>query len=368
MKVIDQKMQEGIEKGVYPGAALWVGLEGRSVHEGYYGWGCLTPETIRLQKTMAFDWASLTKPLATTCIVMSLMDRQEISLDRKIKDWFSEKGTKFHGEITLQHLLEHSSGLPAWRPYFEAFRKEGEKKDREALKRELLGWILKEPLLHRPGTSRIYSDLGFILLQIILEQETSRSLDQLFQERVVVPLDLKEVGYQKIRSPFLGKDSPLQERLQQFVATEYCPWRQRLLCGEVHDDHAAFLEGVAGHAGLFGTLGGAISLIEAIRHAYQGDDRWISPSLVRDFLGPQRPWALGWDRPEENCSQAGQYFSRNSIGHLGFTGCSVWVDWEKDWQVILLTNRIHPTRDNDQIKGFRPKLHDAIYEIITKKN
>ena len=353
-------MQEGLGKGVFPGASLWVGFRGQEVHKGFYGNGCVEPKIIPLQSSTKFDWASLTKPLATTCVVMSLVAKGEMDLKQPVGDWVPK--------ITLQHLVEHSSGLPVWQPYYRDLIPPKELKDRETTRDYLLDRITQESLLAKPGTKRIYSDLGFILLQIILERHTKKSLDQLFQERVVGPLQLSEVRFELLTCEML-RDYPLAEkRLHQFAATEFCPWRKRLLVGEVHDDHAALLGGVAGHAGLFGTLEGAASLVQALVRAYKGNDDWLPSQVVRDFLGPHRKWPLGWDRPALKDSQAGKYFSENSVGHLGFTGCSVWIDWEKDWQVVLLTNRVHPTHENEKIKEFRPELHDVIYETITKKN
>ena len=152
--------------------------------------------------------------------------------------------------------------------------------------------------------------------------------------------------------------------------TEDCPWRERVIRGEVHDENAFALGGYSGHAGLFGTVDDVYHIVNMLRGHYRGGRRdFFRPETVRDFfrrqdLVPGCTWALGWDTPSEESSSAGNYFSRNSVGHLGFTGTSVWMDLDKDVIVILLTNRIHPTRNNERIKAFRPKLHDTVMEEL----
>jgi serine-type D-Ala-D-Ala carboxypeptidase len=333
MNKIDQKMEEGVKTGVYPGAALWVRYQGSVIHERHY----------YLSNTTWFDLASLTKPLATVNVAMALVNEGVIQLGQE---------SAYPG-VTVKHLLEHSSGLPDWKPYYKQLIPLWEKG--EPVQDKLFKLILEEPLLSSPGAKRLYSDLGFILLQKVLEDVTQQSLKHLYDTKVKTLLHISELDY----CPLNGQSS------YTYAETGSCSWRHRLLCGEVHDDHAALLGGVAGHAGLFGTLKGVAEMVEKLVEVYAGNGSWLSQEVLHNFIGPQRRWALGWDRPEGKDSQAGQFFSKNSIGHLGYTGCSLWMDWEQDWQVILLTNRVHPDRENNKIKQFRPELHDIIYETIT---
>ena len=151
--------------------------------------------------------------------------------------------------------------------------------------------------------------------------------------------------------------------------TEHCPWRKRVLCGEVHDDNAYAMGGVAGHSGLFASAKDLDILLGRLKDSYHGVNPLVPQGLIREFWTrdgsvPESTWCLGWDTPSPSGSSAGAHFSANSVGHLGFTGTSVWLDLERDRHVILLSNRVHPSRDNEAIRAFRPVIHDHIVEAL----
>jgi len=151
--------------------------------------------------------------------------------------------------------------------------------------------------------------------------------------------------------------------------TENCPWRKKILCGEVHDDNAYAMGGVAGHAGLFSSARDLHTLLVRMNRCLHGKDGFLPQSLVREFLTKDESaahsnFALGWDTPSPDASASGSLFSSRSVGHLGFTGCSIWWDLEKDCHVILLTNRVHPSRKNEKIRDFRPRIHDQIMKVL----
>jgi CubicO group peptidase (beta-lactamase class C family) len=151
--------------------------------------------------------------------------------------------------------------------------------------------------------------------------------------------------------------------------TEHCPWRKRVLCGEVHDDNAYAMGGVAGHAGLFASATDVHALATRLRACHRGEDDFVPPELMRLFwtragLVPGSTWALGWDTPSPGGSSAGSGFGPEAVGHLGFTGTSLWIDLARDLHVIFLTNRVHPHRENDRIREFRPRVHDAVMEVV----
>jgi CubicO group peptidase (beta-lactamase class C family) len=233
----------------------------------------------------------------------------------------------------------------------------------EERKRILREQILKDPLAYSPGKEYLYSDLGFMILEWIIEESAGMTMRKFVEQNFYQPLSLE--------STFLSTASlPLPFKREIFAATEDCPWRRRVIQGEVGDENAWALGGYSGHAGLFGPAEEVYVIVKLLREHYLGKrDDYLKPETVRTFFTRQdmvkgSDWCLGWDSPSEENSSAGRYFSRNSVGHTGFTGTSVWMDLDRDVFVILLTNRVHPTRDNEKIKTFRPKLHDLIMEEL----
>jgi len=161
----------------------------------------------------------------------------------------------------------------------------------------------------------------------------------------------------------------LEPITEMIAPTERCPWRKRLLCGEVHDDNAWVMGGVAGHAGLFSSARDIDSLLNCLQRCYEGEDDFIPQAIIREFWTvnaavPGSTWALGWDTPAATGSAAGTLFSSHTVGHLGFTGTSIWLDLDRRRHIVLLSNRVHPTRENDAIREFRPILHDLVNQAL----
>jgi len=290
-----------------------------------------------------FDIGSVTKAVATTTILARAVDRKEISLEDTVGKWLPEfEGTAYAG-LVLSDLLSHSAGLLWWYPIYkepkgisliELFKRE-EKTFCEA----------------PPGTRTVYSDLGFLLLGLVLEKYHGPLRSQLHAE-VIEPLDLKATQY-----------GPVQPKLA--VATEYSEEKKLPILGEVFDENAAFLGGECAHAGIFSTAEDLVAWATGWLFAVQGKSGWISKKTAERFTQPANrvpgsPWAMGWDTKSPTGSSAGTLLSEKSFGHLGFPGCSVWVDPVASAVVVLLTNRIHPSRLDERIKVLRPKLHDAI--------
>jgi CubicO group peptidase (beta-lactamase class C family) len=207
-----------------------------------------------------------------------------------------------------------------------------------------------------------------MLLGEIVELLGHTTLDRFCHERIFRPLGMRSTGYIDLVHLRLRRIQPVTD---QIAPTERCPWRGGVLCGEVHDDNAWAMGGVAGHSGLFSTARDIHVAIEKLRACWRGEDDFLPPWLVqrvwrRDDAVPGSTWGLGWDTPTPGSSSAGSRVSAHAVGHLGFTGTSVWVDLERDAHVILLTNRVHPSRENDRIREVRPRLHDAIWEILDR--
>jgi CubicO group peptidase (beta-lactamase class C family) len=216
----------------------------------------------------------------------------------------------------------------------------------------------------RPGSRALYSDLNFILLDWILERVNGRPSNALFSEWLAQPLSLASLFFVDLKSPV---EAVRARQGHNFAATERCPWRGRTLIGEVHDDNTYAMGGVSGQAGLFGTIEDVGAAADAWLASFLRGGGVFEPSLVRQFWHrsdvPGSTRALGFDTPSPTASQAGGHFGPNTVGHLGFTGTSLWIDPDRELIVALLTNRIHPTRENDTIKQFRPVLHERVAEL-----
>lgn len=357
---VDILMHQAVEEGAFPGAVLLISVEDKVLSHSAYGHASIIPSRQLMTTNTLFDLASLTKPLATTMAIMTLVANGELEIDQEIGDILGLGRDNPKAGITLRQLLSHSSGMPAYQPYFERLRAYPPGERKKILRR----WLLDEPLAAIPGEAALYSDLGFILLEWIMEKASGQGLDEFVSANIYQPLGLVFTGFRPLNSRSLPDPGVI-------AATEECPWRKKVLCGEVHDDNAYAVGGVCGHAGLFGTAEELYGLLRMILKAYQGETETgiFSRELMSIFLARQgsprgTTWALGFDTPSEEGSSAGRYFGRKSAGHLGFTGVSFWMDLEGGIIVILLTNRIHPSRTNEKIKAFRPRIHDAVMEAL----
>ncbi len=354
----DILMQQAVKDRVFPGGALLVSKQGRLQFFKTYGvtnnnsGRPLSPETV-------FDLASLTKPLATTLAIMRLVQQRRLALSDSLGALLPSFAATTKSAITLEQLLNHTSGMPDHREYFKQLRLLPTAARIDALQ----AFLVNEALINPIGQKTVYSDLGFMVLGWIIEARSEMRLDRFVSAEIYQPLGLRGLFFIDLHGPTVPEQ---QERL--FAATEECPWRKRVLEGMVHDDNAYAMGGVAGHAGLFGTAADVHALVQELLASVSG---WVhqgifQPEVVQRFLAlpmdDRRP--LGFDRPALENSSSGSYFSKRTVGHLGFTGTSFWVDLERAIIVVLLTNRVHPSRNNEGIKTFRPELHDAVMKNI----
>jgi CubicO group peptidase (beta-lactamase class C family) len=373
---IKDVLTKGAREGVFPGAALLVARAGEVCARHEEGQRVLDPEPAPVERNTVFDLASLTKPLATTLAMMRLVDEGKIGLDQPLGEILPQAPLKDKEAITPRLLLSHSAGLVDWKPYyFKLVNHEAEER-----KTVLRKWIIDEPFAYEPGNGSLYSDLGFVLLEWVIDEVSGERLPDYLEKNFYDPLGLERLFFieNSPRSPFIKGGSAEGEALdrggrvgvEEFAVTEDCPWRKRVIRGEVGDENAFAVGGYSGHAGLFGTVDDVCSIVNMLREHYRGErNDFFRPETVQEFFRRQdlvtgSTWALGWDTPSKEGSSAGKYFSENSVGHLGFTGTSVWMDLDKDVIVILLTNRIQPTRNNERIKTFRPRLHDTVMEEL----
>jgi CubicO group peptidase (beta-lactamase class C family) len=363
-------MRAALERGVFPGAVLLVRLRGRVAYHRAFGLAARLPVPEPATLDTIYDLASLTKPLATATAVLCLTQDGRLGLDTPIQETLDELAGSPVGAATIRHLLSHRAGLPAWRPLYQRIalcdRTPPGLRGRDDAKRVTLALIRDETLQAPPGTQGLYSDLGFILLGFLVERVTGMTLAEYCRQRVYDRVGAGELFFIESEGGQVGRPAGDPADPLRIAATEQDPWRGRLLRGEVHDENAWALGGVAGHSGLFGTADAVAVLAGRWLEGCLGRPSRLSPGLVRNFL--EQPaqtsgasWASGWDRPSPP-SAAGARFSARSFGHLGFTGTSVWVDPAVELEVVFLSNRVHPSRANDAIRAFRPQLHDLIYK------
>jgi CubicO group peptidase (beta-lactamase class C family) len=296
-----------------------------------------------------YDIASLTKPMATAAIAMSLVADGSITLDLPLAELIPGVAPT----VRIFHLLGHGAGYPAHRRYFTDMKRCADARD------ELVRRAVAEPLEREPGVKAVYSDLGYILLGRAFEVQCGMSLDQLFKERVAEPVGLSNTSYVD-----LDAGQQLDERFQ-VAPTERYPDRG-LATGEGHDENAYVAGGVLGHAGLFATAGDVAKFGAAMCASWHGEGP-LDQNVVREFFqrsaAPDTSWRLGWDTPSPTMgvSHAGDRWPRDgAVGHLAFTGCSLWLHPQRRWVAAFLSNRVHPHRDGDGIKDLRRGVMDEI--------
>ena len=347
-------IEKAIADKAFPGATLAVGYKDKvALHAfGRLSYAAKAPQ-VNL-RTM-YDVASLTKVIVTTTLVEKLVEgdfKSPLNLDapieRYLPEWASGPQPEWRHRVTVRHLMTHTSGLPAFKEYWRISKG----------KEDTLRMIFAEPLEYEPGTKMIYSDLGIILMAEIIQRLTGRTLDDLAREYIFGPLGMKDTMYK-----------PPKKLWPQIAPTEFdAQFRRRLVQGEVHDENAFAIGGVSGHAGVFSTAPDLAAFCQMLLNGgVYAHERILRRATIAQFIAPQalsgNTRTLGWVVPTEG-SSSGHYFSPHSFGHTGFTGTSIWIDPDRQLFVVLLTNRVNPTRENHKIAEVRPALHDAVMQAL----
>lgn len=368
---VEKAFAQAIDQRIIPGAVLIVRCAGEIVYQGAFGYRTLIPDPQPLRLDTVFDLSSLTKPLATTIVVMMLVREGKLRLEDRLTRFFHNFGVYGKGGITFRHLLAHCSGLASWRPFFQqvAEVEKGGKVNFMAshgAKEFVYEQIHREKPEAPPATKVIYSDLNFILLGETVERIVGTGLNRICREKIYRPLKLNSTDFIDIS---MVRSRRLEPVAEMFAATEICPSRKRLLVGEVHDDNAFAMGGVAGHAGLFAPARDVDRIAAELIASWAGRSEFIPQQVMQEFWRrdtsvPGSTWALGWDTPSPQHSSSGHHFSPDAVGHLGFTGTSLWIEPARAISITLLTNRVHPRRDNQGIREFRPRIHDLIMESL----
>jgi beta-glucosidase-like glycosyl hydrolase/CubicO group peptidase (beta-lactamase class C family) len=348
MLEVDRVVDGFLEQKAFPGAVLAVGKDGALVHLKAYGRQTYDKDATPVTTETLYDLASLTKVIVTTTMAMSLVDAGRLDLAKPVSAFLPRFSGGDKDKVTVWHLLTHSGGVDWWAPLYK------DAKGKDAYLEKIYAMDLK----FAPGAKSVYSDLGILLLGEILERVAGESIDQFARERIFRRLGMKDTGYR-----------PPKELLARVAPTEFDKeWRGRLVHGEVHDENAAGLGGIAPHAGLFGSAGDLARFAQMLLNGGVYDQqRLVSRATVERFVAkagvPDSSRALGWDTTSQG-SSAGTLMSARAFGHTGFTGTSMWMDPERQLFVILLTNRVHPTRENNLIRQARPAVADAVMRAL----
>ena len=351
LRNIDHIMNEAIFDSTFPGGVVTVLKDGNIAYQE--GFGYETYEKLNpIKEDAVYDLASLTKVTATTAAIMKLVEEEKISLTDKIGNYIPEFSSGNKKNITIENFLLHNSGLPPFRVYVDSLK--SEKKIIEAIK--------NEPLTYETGTDYRYSDLGFILLGEIIEQVTGKPLDQYLRETFYYPLGMSSTFFnpKKMGEYFSDRIPPTE------IDTVF---RDTTVHAEVHDERSYFLNGVAGHAGLFSSSRDlAIFCQMLLNDGWYAGRRYLEPSTIQKFTKRQAKHSnrgYGFDRKSGKNSTAGSLTSKKTFGHLGFTGTSYWIDPERDLAIIILTNRTYPYRSyGKNISNIRAKIADTVVSSI----
>jgi beta-N-acetylhexosaminidase len=347
-------IENAIADHAFPGATMAVGYRGKV---SYHAFGKLSYDSNSPATKIdtMYDLASLTKVVVTTTLVEKLVEGDfpsplflDAPIERYLPEWSTGPQPEWRHRVTVRNLMTHTSGLPPFKEYWRTSKG----------KADTLSKIFAEPLEYEPGTKVVYSDLGIILMAEIIQRLTGEPLDQLAREYIFDPLGMSNSMY-----------NPPKKLWPEIAPTEIDnQLRHRLVQGEVHDENAYAIGGVSGHAGVFSTSPDLAAFCQMLlnRGIYE-HHRIVKRATLSEFTAPQAvakdTRTLGWVVPTEGGS-SGHYFSAHSYGHTGFTGTTIWIDPDRQLFVVLLTNRVNPTRENMKIAQVRPAVHDAVMKAL----
>jgi len=350
---IDAAVREGIQRGIYPGAVVVIGRRDSLLYArgyGHFTWSGSSP--VPSPDSTLWDVASITKVVSTTSIAMRLVDRGKLNLDAPVRHYLPRFSGGHKNDVTVRMLLDHTSGLKSYVPFYLKAR---------GSRTRAVDLLYAQPLVRTPGDSAEYSDLNALLLGLMEEKIAGLPLDQLAKREVFEPLGLTQTMY---RPP---------ARLKPRIAPSGV-WRGQPVPGDVNDQNAVAMGGVAGHAGVFSTGMDLARYAQVWLHSGRGlDGSWVSPETIRRFLvkGPRSgSRLLGWDTPEakpDEPSVFGSLVSDASYGHTGFTGTELWVDPARDLFLVFLTNRAFDPRVPESLKELkvvRAALSDATVRLV----
>jgi serine-type D-Ala-D-Ala carboxypeptidase len=342
---------KALDDKAFPGGQIAVFANGDSYAECF---GCLdwAPSSAPVTPDVMYDLASVTKVVGTAAVCMRLVQQSRLSLDERIGDMLDGFADPRLSEATVRRLLSHTAGLPAWKPLFRSVT--FDEMRGPVARGKILDLLKNMKLEYEPGTKAIYSDLDMMLLGYAIESREEKSLGDLANQLVFRPLGMAQIGFRPTVEFPQSKSAP----------TENCTWRNRLLIGEVDDENTFAAGGMAGQAGLFATADSLLIFCRELLDALDGAGKLFSEQIVREFITRAMPekdcsFCLGFDGKSPRGSRLPDAFGSNSFGHWGFTGTGLWMDPDRRTAVALLTNRVHPSRENDRIRNWRPLIMGA---------
>lgn len=362
---VEDTLRNAVAGGTIAGAALSCGSAGGRQYDlvaGFAQTHFSSQQSPRpVEADVLFDLASLTKVLCTTWLCMKMHDEGRLDLDAPLGDLLPGYYPTDKQGLTVRQLMCHAAGLPSGLRLREEL---GPDNRSPAARRYVIERFLQTPMATAAGQQTLYSDIGPILVGDLLEQlheSADARLDRICAEQIYGPLGLTDTTFRHLDDPMPASQRPADA----FAATEDCAWRQRILCGEVHDENAHLLRGVAGHAGLFST---AADLAHVARAWLSCEGIGVQPATRQRLtqaqaVTPDADRGFGWDRPRQG-GPSGTGFTASAFGHTGFTGTSIWIDPELDRFVVLLTNRVHPTREDRGYLKLRPQVHDLALQAL----
>lgn len=365
---IDEIISGGIINGAFPGAQVLIGNEKDILYNKSYGNFTYDEDSPVVTDNTMYDLASLTKVIATTSAIMKLYDERKFNLSDKVSSYIPEFSSNGKEDITILNLLIHNSGLTAFVPFYKIYPNS----------EDVLNAIYSAELVYPTGSKSVYSDLNAVVLGKLVEKISGQDLNEYCKENIFTPLDM--------HSTMFVPDENKRDNIAPTENDTY--WRDRLLQGEVHDETTAMLDGISGNAGLFSNATDIYKLVKVLNNGgvYYNpytrslkEERMFDEYTVElftkryDEVFYENSRALGWDtKPLSSSTRfripCGELISENCFGHTGYTGTSVWCDKDRKIIVILLTNRVYPTRNNYGIRDIRPEIHNAAIEIVSSQN
>lgn len=342
---ISEYLKGAIKQGMFPSATYAIGKGPVDADIGALGYAVVEPEFIRSNVDTVYDLASLTKPLVVGLLWALLLEREEADIDDKVSRYFPEFDFDWKKQLTLKHLFTHTSGMPAWRPFYLF-------EERDSPQKNVFSQIVETPCDYNPGEKVVYSDFNFLLLGMMIEKILGESLDSAARRMIIEPLELSNTEF----NPPLSKRNSIAasergNKYEKMMCGQMFPgrdlpenrFRKETIWGEVHDGNCFYLGGVAGHAGLFSNAKETIQIARQFIAETSVLLDSVTCSLFRKNLTPglNQARSLAFQLAETEASSAGSRLSKDSFGHLGFTGTSLWIDAEKNSIFLLLTNRTH---------------------------